>query len=78
MTKKHRGSIRMTAEMLKKALGLPEEVEIVNVSFDAKREIVDMLLRSNEEVKHLTFPTGESEEIRNADIQSYYGVDIYA
>jgi hypothetical protein len=53
-------------------LELPEEVEIINVVFEAKRELVSVIIRSDEEVEEMTFATGESMEILSVNADYYF------
>lgn len=50
MRNEHRGRVRFTTEVFRAILGLPEEIEIINVVYDAEREIVEAIVRSDSEV----------------------------
>lgn len=69
---KRRGQIRLTAEVLHKMLELPKEVEIINVSFDDKREIINVKIRSEEVVSDLTHETGEGMEFPTSNLDYYF------
>lgn len=46
---------------------LPEEVEIINVVYDAKREIVEAVIRSDKQITELTYPTDEGHCISSSN-----------
>ena len=56
-----------TAEVLRAILGLPEEVEIINVVYDAEREIVEAVIRSDNQVTELTYPINEGHCIPSSN-----------
>lgn len=53
--------------MFRAILGLPEEVEIINVVHDAEREIVEAVIRSDKQVAELTYPTDEGHCISSSN-----------
>lgn len=67
MAGKYRGQIRATNELLTSILGLPDGVEVFGIEEDRKRELTNILIRSEEEVPGVTFLTGESQEFQTMD-----------
>lgn len=60
---KYRGKLRITVELLEELLQLPEGVEVIDVSYDRERDILDLSLCAIEEVGKLTFKIPEGGEI---------------
>lgn len=57
-----RGKLRLTEEVLKQQLHLPEEVHISDIQIDHNRGIIELHLRSSEPVRKLTFTSVEGQE----------------
>ena len=64
---KYRGRVRFTTEVLRAILELPEEIEIINVVYDAEREIVEAVVRSDKQITGLTYPTDEGHCIPSSN-----------
>lgn len=62
---KIRSKIDMTKEFLHGYLGIPSNIEIISVEYDHRREIVSVILSSDEIVSGRTFHVGEGMEIPN-------------
>jgi hypothetical protein len=70
---KYRGVFRLTYEKLHEILGLPESVQIMNIDINPKREILSVILRSDEAIEHngepLTYGVWEAQEFPEVTIQ---------
>jgi hypothetical protein len=66
---KARGKIRLTAEALADLLGLlPPEVEIRSIKLDENREIIDIIISSEEPVETVVTTTYTVEVAEGAEI----------
>lgn len=67
---KYRGKIRITKEMTKSILGLPEEIQLNAIHYDPVREIYEFIISSDAEQGGWTFATGEGQEATsiNSDV----------
>ncbi|OXB94688.1 hypothetical protein [Parageobacillus galactosidasius] len=61
MNYKYLSDLHVSFDHLRKRLGLPEEVEIVRAHVDDITGSIHFILQSQEEVKHITFPTRRGE-----------------
>lgn len=59
---KHRGQVRTTKEMIKTLLGLPEDVELDSIIYEANREIYNVYISTDEVKEGWTHATGEGQE----------------
>lgn len=73
------GKMRFTKEFLETLMGIPEETEITGFSWDASREILQVVVKSDSEVEGYTSAVEEGQEIPNADHDEVItGIDMSA
>lgn len=73
------GKITITKEFLESLLGVPEETEIIGGEWDINRQMLSLVIASNEEVDGYTFETEEGCEAKSADGDEVMtGIDMAA
>lgn len=54
-----RGKLRVTQDLLREALQLPENVVITDTDFESDRDIISLYMRSAEPIEGLTYELSE-------------------
>ena len=65
---KYRGKTEVTVEALAEAMRIPEGVAIINVQYDADREMVICYLSSENKTSDLTYETAEGQHMLKVEI----------
>ena len=70
----NKGKIRLTKPALLKLMHLPENVDLADINLDVERDIVSLVLTSNEPVEGLTFSTQVGQSARISSYLSDLGL----